>query len=98
MAKVSVIMPAFNAARSVAWAISSALEQTVADIEVLVIDDASTDLTAAVVEEIAARDPRVRLIRNPVNGGPGVARNFGLDAARGEWVALLDADDAFLPH
>jgi glycosyltransferase involved in cell wall biosynthesis len=94
----SIIVPAYNAEAFVARAITSALAQTEPRIEVIVIDDASTDATAAIVTRIAARDGRVRLLRSEVNGGPGAARNRGLDAARGEWVALLDADDSFEPR
>lgn len=98
MIRASIIMPAYNAEVFVARAIDSALAQTEPRIEVIVIDDASTDATAAIVARIAARDGRVRLLRSAVNGGPGAARNRGLDVARGEWIALLDADDGYLPH
>ena len=98
MILASVIMPAYNAEAFVARAIASALAQTEPRVEIIVIDDASTDATAAIVARIAARDERVRLLRSAVNGGPGAARNRGLDVARGEWIALLDADDGFAPH
>jgi glycosyltransferase involved in cell wall biosynthesis len=65
---------------------------------VLVIDDASTDGTAAVAEALAVEDARVRLLRQPLNRGPAAARNCGLAEARGTWVALLDADDEFTPE
>jgi succinoglycan biosynthesis protein ExoO len=65
---------------------------------VLVVDDASTDDTVAVVRQLARADSRIRLITLAQNGGPSAARNAGLDAARGEWVAVLDADDAFMPQ
>lgn len=93
---VSVIMPAYNAERFIVEAIRSARTQSETRIEILVIDDCSSDATAALVERLAGQDARIRLIRRPVNGGPAAARNAGLDAARGEWVALLDADDKFL--
>lgn len=96
-ARVSVVIPAYNAAGTIARAIGSALRQTIPDIEVLVVDDASTDNTAAVVEELAAADPRVRLLRQRVNGGPAAARNRALDEAGGTWIALLDADDRYEP-
>ena len=98
MVRVSVVVPAYNAARCIARALQSALAQTEPDIEILVVDDASTDATASVAEAWAARDSRVRLLRAVRNGGPGLARNQGIAAARGEWIALLDADDAFLPR
>jgi succinoglycan biosynthesis protein ExoO/succinoglycan biosynthesis protein ExoU len=93
--RVSVIVAAYNAAATIDRALCSALAQTERDLEILVIDDASTDATAAIV---AARgDPRIRLLAAPVNGGPGAARNLGLAAAQGEWIAILDADDRFRP-
>ena len=90
---VSVIIPAFNAAATIQAAISSALVQTVAPLEVLVIDDGSTDDTA---DRAAAFGPPVRLVRKQ-NGGPGSARNLGARLARGEWLGLLDADDVWFP-
>ncbi len=97
MPLVSIIIPAFNAAAVIGMAVASALAQSEARIEVIVVDDASTDGTAAVVEGLAARDARVRLLRMARNSGPGAARNAGLDAACGEWIALLDADDQYHP-
>lgn len=94
---VSILVPAFNATAFIAEALDSACRQTLAEIEILVIDDASTDDTAAVVTRLAARDPRIRLVRQSTNGGPSVARNRGLAEARGRWIALLDADDAYEP-
>jgi glycosyltransferase involved in cell wall biosynthesis len=94
---VSVLVPAFNAAPFLAEALESARRQTLADIEILVIDDASTDGTAAVAARLATRDPRIRLVRQSANGGPSMARNRGLTEARGRWIALLDADDAYAP-
>ena len=92
---VSFVIAAFKAADTITRAIDSALAQEDVSVEVIVVDDASQDNTAAVVEAIA--DPRIRLIRLPANRGPGGARNAGLDAARGEWVAILDADDTVRP-
>ena len=98
MPLVSIIIPAFNAAHVISDAVGSAQAQSEECIEIIVVDDASTDGTAAVVEGLAARDARVRLLRMGCNGGPGAARNAGLDAAGGDWVALLDADDRYHPH
>ncbi|WP_419815176.1 glycosyltransferase family 2 protein [Glacieibacterium sp.] len=94
---VSIIMPAFNAGRFIEDAIASVREQTLADWELIVVDDASTDDTARLVADAAARDPRIRSIRLAVNRGPAAARNVGIDAATGEWLALLDADDRYDP-
>jgi len=93
---VSVLIPTYNAEASIATAIQSALAVP-ADmgVEVVVVDDASTDGTATIVEAIAAADPRVTLLRMPENAGVSAARNRGLEAVRGEWLTLLDADDRF---
>lgn len=94
---VSVIVAAYEAADFVEAAISSARAQTLAEIEIIVVDDASRDATRAVVASIARDDPRVRLVPLAVNGGPGAARNAALAHATGVWVAVLDADDRFAP-
>ena len=95
--KFSVVIPTFNASESIRRAIGSVLEQSEQDFEIIIVDDASTDDTVAVVEALQRADARIRLVRQPVNAGPAAARNRGLDAAEGEWVAMLDADDAFYP-
>lgn len=95
---VSVVVPAFNAAAFLPRAIESALAQTEARLEVLVVDDGSTDDTASVARSYVRRDGRVRLLPMPENRGPSAARNAGFDVARGRWLALLDADDAFRPQ
>lgn len=95
--RVSVIIPAYRAADHIDGAVGSALRQTLAELEVIVVDDASPDGTAARVEALAARDARVRLVRAERNGGPARARNLGIAVADGAWLALLDSDDAFLP-
>ncbi|MBV1799994.1 glycosyltransferase [Siccirubricoccus sp. G192] len=92
--RVSVIIPAYNAARSLPRTIDSVLAQTVPPAEIIVVDDGSADETAAVAE---AYGDRVRVIRKP-NGGPASARNLGAREATGEWLALLDADDQWLPE
>ena len=96
---VSVIIPAYNSSPYVEAAIQSILDQTVRDLEVIVVDDASTDDTAGVVARIAKLDGRVRLIRrNEPSGRPARPRNEGLRAASGKYVAFLDADDLSLPE
>ena len=96
--RVSVLIPAYNAAHCIERAIASVLAQTEQNFEILVIDDASSDATAALVEATASQDPRIRLLRLRENGGPGAARNQGVAAALGEWIAPLDADDRFHPQ
>ncbi|HMA13944.1 MAG: glycosyltransferase family 2 protein, partial [Bacteroidota bacterium] len=98
MPQASIVIPAYNAEATLAAAVASAQSQTLADIEILIVDDASGDGTAALARRLAAADPRVRLIEAGHNRGPAGARNLGLEAAAGEWIALLDADDAFEPE
>ncbi len=92
---VTIIIPAWNAARFIGGAIASALTQDGPTIEVVVADDASTDRTAVTVLPFCG--PNVRYLRLAVNGGPSAARNAALKVARGRWIAVLDADDAMLP-
>lgn len=94
--KVSVIIPAYNTEKYIAHAISSALSQTLSNIEVIVVDDCSTDNTVEVVRSFF--DPRLKLLLNPVNLGAGGARNNALQAAKGEWIAVLDSDDWYAPQ
>jgi succinoglycan biosynthesis protein ExoO len=93
---VSVIIPAHDEAPRIERAVSSIGHDEGVSVEILVIDDRSTDGTAAVAR--AMGDPRLRLLATPPgNGGEAAARNAGLDAARGHWIAFLDADDAWVP-
>lgn len=92
---VSIIVPCFNGEDYVGDAIASALGQTYAGIEVIVVDDASTDGSPDVIRSAAALDPRLIPIFLRENAGPAAARNAALTAARGEWVTLLDADDLY---
>src|ERR1700722_11721189 len=93
----SVIIPAYNASLTIERAIRSAAAQTLPPFEILVIDDCSTDNTVEVVQALAREIPSLRLYSTPVNGGPSAARNVGLRAAKGDWIGLLDADDAWKP-
>ena len=94
--RVSIIMPAYNAATTIADAIRSALGQTETRLELIIIDDASSDETLVIAQEFARQDDRVRILAIEHNGGPAAARNAGLAAAVGEWIALLDADDMYM--
>jgi len=94
--RVSVVIPVFNAERHVVATIASALASELADLEVLAVDDGSTDASAAQVASIS--DPRVRLIREAASGGPSRPRNVGIAHARAPYVAFLDADDLLKPR
>ena len=93
--RISIIMAAYNAEKTIEQAIYSVLCQTYPDFELLVVNDCSTDKTAALVAAIAEKDDRVRLISNEKNGGVSYTRKHGLEEARGEWIAILDSDDAW---
>ena len=92
MPAVSVIMPAYNAERYLATAVESVLRQTWRDLELLIVDDGSTDGTAELAQRFAARDDRVRVLQQD-NAGPGPARNTAFRAADGRFFAFLDSDD-----
>lgn len=94
---VSVIIAAYNAGPFLKRAVDSALAQAGVSVQVIVINDCSADDTLARARAMAAADPRVLVLENPVNSGPSVARNRGMAAATGTWCAVLDADDAFAP-
>ncbi|MEO8175445.1 MAG: glycosyltransferase family A protein [Sphingomicrobium sp.] len=88
----SVVIPLYNKEPHVAEAIQSALDQSIAAREIIVVDDGSTDGSREIVERL--RDPRVKLLtRSPPGPGGYAARNLGIESAMGEWVAFLDADD-----
>ena len=95
---LTVIMPSYNAERFIAESIDSVVGQTLADWELIVIDDASTDGTRRVVADYQRRDRRIRLISLETNRGAAHARNKGLDQARGEIIAFIDSDDIWLPE
>ena len=93
----SVIIPAYDVSSMIGRAIRSAAAQTLPPFEILVIDDCSTDHTVEVVKALGREIPSLRLLSTPANGGPSAARNAGLREAKADWIALLDADDAWKP-
>ncbi len=95
--RFSVVVPAFDAARTIVGAVRSAQLQTVDSLEILVVDDGSADETSELVEALEREDDRVRLFRQ-TRSGPSSARNHALRHARGELVTFLDADDLLLPE
>ena len=96
--EITVAMPAYNAAAYLREAMDSILAQTFEDIELLVVDDGSTDATQAIANEAAKSDSRVRIERLPDNRGRATARNMALGRARGRYLAWMDADDIALPR
>lgn len=95
---VSVITPLYNCAVFVAETIRSVQAQTVADWEMIVVDDCSTDDSAVVVRSFAEDDSRIKLISLGENSGPAVARNTGIESALGRFMAFIDSDDQWLPR
>jgi hypothetical protein len=93
MMQLSVVIPVFNAERYLRRCLDSVLAQTLHDIEIICINDGSTDGSAAILAEYAAKDSRVRVLCQPENAGQGAARNRGLEVANGEYVYFMDADD-----
>ena len=96
--EITVAMPTYNAAAYLREAMDSILAQTFEDIELLVVDDGSTDATLAIANEAAKSDSRVRIERLPDNRGRATARNMALGRARGRYLAWMDADDIALPR
>jgi len=94
---VSVVLPTRNRVGNLGRAVQSVFQQSVPDWELIIVDDASGDGTAAYLSELVSQDDRVRLVRNVTPMGGAGARNAGLKQSRGEWIAFLDDDDEWLP-
>lgn len=97
MPAVSVIVPMHNAEAYLRESLHSIVAQTLTDLEIILVDDGSTDTTAQIAAEFAAQDPRITIIPGPAQGSAGAARNAGLDVATGDFLSFLDADDVFAP-
>ena len=93
MMKVSIVIPVYNAERYLGRCLDSVLAQTLRDIEVICIDDGSTDSSPTILEKHRSADGRIRIIHQE-NSGQGAARNRGIDAATGDFICFVDADDA----
>ena len=91
--KCSVVIPMFNAQRFIENTLNSVLRQTVADFEVICVDDCSTDKTVEIVKEMQKKDNRIRLFTNDENMKVSFTRNMGVKHAKSDWIALLDSDD-----
>ena len=90
---VSIIMPAYNAEKYISESIDSVLNQTYQNWELLVIDDCSTDNTANIINSYCNKDSRIKYVPQKLNGGAALARNKGIEIAKGKYIAFLDSDD-----
>lgn len=97
MSKISIVIAAYNVEQYIAETLESVLAQTWRELEVLVIDDCSTDSTPAILRDFAERDARVRVIRQPENHGAMMARKRGVEEATGDYIMFLDGDDMYAP-
>lgn len=95
---VSIIMANYNGARYLSAAIGSILRQTLPSWGLIIVDDASTDDSLNIARQAAAGDPRIRIVAQGKNRGPGAARNRALDLVNGQWIAIVDSDDVMLPQ
>ncbi len=95
--QVTVIVPAYNAAATLELAVRSVMRQTMPDLEIIVVDDASSDATCDVAQRLQLLDDRIRIERLACNGGKSFVMNHATGLARGKWIALLDADDWYAP-
>ncbi len=95
---VSIIVPAYNAELTLEKCVNSLTAQTCRSLEVLIVNDCSTDGTLALAQRLAAADGRVRVLSTPHNAGPSQARNLGLAQATGQWIAFCDSDDYLEPQ
>lgn len=96
MIKVSVIIPVYNVENYLRQCLDSVVNQTLREIEIICVNDSSTDGSLAILEEYAQKDDRIQVITQP-NAGAGAARNRGMDLAKGEYLSFLDSDDFFEP-
>jgi len=90
---ITVIIPTYNNEKTIQRCVDSVLKQTIRDIEIIIINDGSTDKTQEILEDLSKQDKRIRLIQLDHNVGQGIARNFGIMNARGEYIGFVDADD-----
>jgi glycosyltransferase involved in cell wall biosynthesis len=97
MPKVSVIIPVYNVEAYLRQCLDSVVNQTLKDIEMICVDDGSTDSSAEILKEYAKKDERIRVLTQS-NSGAGAARNAGLVSAKGKWLYFLDGDDFIDEH
>ena len=96
--KVSIIIPVYNSERYLGECLDSVLNQTLKDIQIICVNDASTDHSEAILEEYARKDSRIVLLNNKQNGGLSYTRNHGMKVAEGEYIYFLDSDDSIVPE
>lgn len=97
MSKVSIITPAYNVAKYLEETVKSVQAQTFSEWEMIIVDDCSTDYTYPLANQLAEQDTRIIVLQNKKNSGVAATRNTALDAATGEYIAFIDADDLWLP-
>lgn len=95
---ISVIMACYNASLFIEKAIISVIQQTFKNLELIIVDDASTDNSLDLARNFADTDQRIKILSLATNSGAAAARNYAIQSAKGEWLAILDADDVFLPN
>ena len=93
---VSVVIPTYNSEKTIGRALASVFAQTYTPVEIIIADDCSTDNTVTAIENL--QNSTIQIVRMESNGGPAKARNAGIDAAKGEYIAFLDSDDEWLPE
>ena len=96
--KVSVIIPVYNGEGYLAGCLSSVIKQTLTDIEIICVEDGSTDKSATIIKEYSKKDSRIKVIWHKINAGCSKARKDGVLAAQGRYIMFLDSDDALFPH
>ena len=96
--RFSVIMPVYNVEKYLNYAVNSVLSQTFNDFELILIEDASPDNCAALCDNLANTDKRIKVIHNKINTGLGDARNAGFNKAQGEFILFMDSDDFWAPN
>lgn len=94
---ISIIMPAYNAEKTLEFAVRSVLAQTHKDFELIIINDCSKDKTPELIQKLMSEDSRIRTLNNEKNSGVSITRHRGVEVANGEWLAFLDSDDAWTP-
>lgn len=93
---ISVIIPIYNCEKWINETIESVLKQTYKELEIIVINDCSTDNSGKIIEEYQKKDSRIKILQNPINKGVADTRNYGISQAKGEYIALLDGDDIWM--